>query len=142
MKKLDSKDQKILSLLRENARLSIVEIAKKIDVTRATAQSRIDKLEAAGVILGYTVKIRSDADRPNVRAQISIQAESKKEAKIIRSLRGNPHVTAVHHTTGKWDLIAELHAEDLASFNTVIGELRLIDGVIQTETNLLLDTYE
>ena len=142
MKKLDHKDQKILALLRENARLSVVEIARKISTTRATAQSRIDKLEAGGVIQGYTVKIRSDADRPKVRAQICIQAENKKEAKIIRSLRGNPCVSALHHTMGKWDLIAELHAEDLANFNHIVAEIRLIDGITQTETNLLLDTYE
>lgn len=142
MKKLDDKDQKILSLLRENARLSIVDIARKIEATRATAQSRIDKLEAGGIIQGYTVKIRSDAERPKVRAQICIQAENKKESKIIRSLRGNPHVSMLHHTMGKWDLIAELHSEDLSSFNHIVGELRLIDGITQTETNLLLDTYE
>jgi DNA-binding Lrp family transcriptional regulator len=47
----------------------------------------------------------------------------------------------VHHTTGRWDLIAEITTDSLVSFNRIVGELRLIDGVSATETSLLLDSF-
>jgi len=73
---------------------------------------------------------------------MSIRAESVKERHVIGSLRGNPNVTAVHHTTGRWDLIAEIQTDSLASFNAIVGAVRPFDGVTATETNLLLDSYE
>ncbi|MGB5352998.1 MAG: Lrp/AsnC family transcriptional regulator [Woeseia sp.] len=139
---MDATDQGLLSLLRSNARLPVVELARQLGISRATVQNRLRRLERDGVIRGYTVKVGTDQERPVVRALMSISSENADEANVIRRLRGNPHVSAVHHTTGRWDLIAEIHADSLASFNTIVGNLRLIDGVTATETNLLLDSYE
>lgn len=142
MRKLDAKDKSLLALLRTNARISVVDIAKRLGVSRATVQNRMRRLEESGTIIGYTVALRSDTEMPAVRAFMSITAESAKESEVIASLRGNPQVTAVHHTTGRWDLIAEIQTDTLSSFNSTVGTLRLIDGVTATETNLLLDSYE
>lgn len=141
MTQLDDKDQGLLSLLRRDARMSVVELAKRLNVSRATVQHRMRRLEEQGVIRGYTVDIGDRTDAPAVRALMSIRASSSDEATVISSLRGNPNVAAVHHTTGRWDLIAEIRSDTLASFNRIVGELRLIDGVTATETNLLLDSY-
>lgn len=138
---LDAKDQGLLALLRDNARLSVVELASRLGVSRATVQNRMRRLENAGVILGYTVRMGSEAAEPAVRALMSIRADSASEAGVIASLRGNPNVAAVHHTTGRWDLIAEIQTDSLSAFNQVVGALRLIDGVTATETNLLLESY-
>lgn len=142
MIKLDTKDQRLLTLLRADARMSVVELAKKLGLSRATIQNRIRRLEDRDIITGYTVLIGSEINRPEVRALMSIEADSASEANVILKLRGNPHVTAVHHTTGRWDLIAEIETDSLSSFNKIIGALRLIEGVTSTETNLLLDSYE
>jgi len=135
-------DQGLLALLRADARMSVVELAKRLKVSRATIQNRMRKLEVEGIILGYTVAIGPDADKPAVRALMSISANSVTEAEVIASFRGNPHVSAVHHTTGRWDLIAEIQTDSLSSFNKIVGTLRLVDGVTATETSLLLDSYE
>ncbi|NNE61663.1 MAG: Lrp/AsnC family transcriptional regulator [Woeseia sp.] len=142
MKTVDATDQQLLSLLRNNARTPVVELARQLGVSRATVQNRMRRLERDGVIRGYSVSVATDQERPVVRALMSISSENADEANVIKRLRGNPNVTAVHHTTGRWDLIAEIHADSLASFNTIVGNLRLIDGVTATETNLLLDSYE
>ncbi len=139
---LDATDRGLLSMLRANARAPVVELARRLGVSRATVQNRLRRLEKDGVIAGYTVRIAAEIEQPAVRALMSIRAESSKEAGVIASLRGNPNVAAVHHTTGRWDLIAEIQADSLASFNRVVGALRLVDGVTATETNLLLDSYE
>ena len=142
MIQLDAKDQGLISMLRADARTSIVDLAKGLGVSRATVQNRLRRLEKDKVITGYTVLLGAEIEKPNVRALMSIRADSANEASVISKLRGNPHVSAVHHTTGRWDLIAEVQTDSLASFNKIIGVLRLIDGVTATETNLLLESYE
>lgn len=142
MQKLDATDQGLLSMLRDNARTSVVDLAKRLGVSRATVQNRMRRLEDDGVIDGYTVSIGAEIAKPAVRALMSIRVQSADEAKVIAKLRGNPNVSAVHHTTGRWDLIAEIQTDSLASFNKIVGALRLIDGITATETNLLLESYE
>ncbi len=142
MFKLDGTDQELLAILRSNARTSIVDLAKQLGVSRATVQNRMRRLEKERVILGYTVSLRPEVEIYPVRAHMSIKADSKKEASIITALRGNPHVTKIYHTNGRWDLVAEMRTDTLSSFNSIVGAIRLIDGVTATETNLLLDSYE
>ena len=138
---IDATDQKLISLLRANARTSVVELSRKLKVSRATVQNRIQRLEKERVLLGYTVILHSEVEDSPVRALMNLRAENKKEAIIINALQGHPNIKAVHHTTGKWDLIAEIRTDSLISFNRIVGELRLIEGVSATETNLLLDSY-
>lgn len=139
---LDATDQGLISMLRANARASVVELAKGLGVSRATVQNRMRRLEDDGVITGYTVLLGADIEKPAVRALMSMQADSVQEASVIAKLRGSPHVSAVHHTTGRWDLIVEIQTDALASFNKIVGALRLIEGVTATETSLLLESYE
>ncbi|MEM7084052.1 MAG: Lrp/AsnC family transcriptional regulator [Pseudomonadota bacterium] len=142
MIQLDPTDQGLISLLRDDARTSVVRLAKHLGISRATVQSRMKRLEKKGVIAGYTVLLSDEIEKPAVRAFMSIQADSVSEASVVQRLRGVPQVAAVHHTTGRWDLIAEIRTDSLASFNQIIGMLRLIDGVVATESNLLLESYE
>lgn len=142
MLKLDAKDQGLLAMLRADSRTSVVDLANRLGVSRATVQNRMRRLEDEHVILGYTIAMGPAVETPAIRAHMCIRAESTSEASVIANLRGNPQVTAVHHTTGRWDIIAEIQTDSLSSFNKIVGALRLIDGITATETNLLLDSYE
>jgi DNA-binding Lrp family transcriptional regulator len=142
MRELDSTNRRLISLLRKNARTSIAELAKTLGVSRATVQNRMKRLEKDGVILGYSVRLGMEAGNAPIRAMMSIQASSADEADVIAALRGHPNVGRVHHTTGRWDLIAEIHADSLPTFNKVVGAVRLIPGVTSTESNLLLESYD
>ncbi len=142
MKELDRIDQALISILRSNARTSVVELSKKLKVSRATVQNRISKLEKNGIIVGYTVNLKPGTEENPIHAFMSINAEGKQESAIIARLRGNPCVSALHSTNGEWDLIAEIRTDTLESFNKVLNEVRLINGITSTETNLLLETYK
>ena len=142
MRTLDPKDRRLVSMLRADARTSVADLAKQLGVSRATVQNRMKRLEKDAVILGYTLRLSDELERPPVRALISIRTESASEARVIANLRGNPHISAVHHTTGRWDLIAEFGTNSLSSFNKIVGDIRLFEGVLGTETNLLLDSYD
>jgi DNA-binding Lrp family transcriptional regulator len=137
---MDIKDQQLLSLLRKDARLPTVALAKKLGVSRSTVQNRISKLEKNGVILGYTVKLKPEAEVHPVRLFMNISVESKKEANVINDLHKYPEVISIHHISGNWDLIAEVRTETLPQLNSLLAAIRLSKGVLRTETNLVLDT--
>jgi DNA-binding Lrp family transcriptional regulator len=138
----DSTDRALLAQLRTNARTPVVELAKQLGVSRATVQNRMRRLERDGVILGYTVKLRPETEAAPVRAHMHIEVNSHKEAALIKRLRGIPEVNAVHHTNGHWDLMVEVNTDTLVTLNRIVGEIRLLDGVSNTETSLLLASYD
>jgi DNA-binding Lrp family transcriptional regulator len=57
-------------------------------------------------------------------------------------LRGEPNVYTLHATNGRWDIFAERRADNLETFNTVLGRIRLIPGIANTETSILLSTHK
>ena len=138
---LDDIDKQLLALLRQNARPSVVDLAKTLKISRATVQNRISKLEKEDIILGYTVKLKHEAEVESnaVKIVMSISAEAKDEAQVLKELQSFHEVISVYHTNGHWDLIAEVRAENLSLLGGLLVRIRAIKGIIQTETNLLLD---
>ena len=139
---LDDTDRELLGLLRDNARISVVTLAKKLRLARATVQNRMARMESAGTIVGYTVKLKPEAQGHRIRAMMSIAVEGNRAAEVRRSLTGHPNVVALHTTNGRWDLIAELHADTLEAFDKVLNTVRLVEGIATTETSILLFTYK
>jgi DNA-binding Lrp family transcriptional regulator len=139
---MDDIDRELLSLLRADARTPVVVLAKKLRVARATVQNRMAKLQAEGTIVGYTVRLRPEAEGHRIRAFMSIKVEGNQEEEVRRVLRGNPNVVALHTTNGRWDLIAELRTDTLESFDRALNVVRSISGVASTETSILLSTHK
>ncbi|HEX5686421.1 MAG TPA: Lrp/AsnC family transcriptional regulator [Ideonella sp.] len=137
---LDDTDRTLISLLRDNARHSIATLASKTGVSRGTVQNRLARLEREGVIAGYTLVLGGAAAdaAPPVRALMTIAVDGNRAPEVLRALRGQPSVRALHKTNGRWGIVAELQAESLDAFNTALGSIRLIDGILQSETSLLL----
>ena len=138
---IDSTDQRLIALLRQDARLSVAALAARLGVSRGTVNNRVAKLEAAGVIVGYTVQLRPDA-RPNeIHAWMGILVEGNQTREVIASLLGEPGVAELHDTNGRWDLLAELRATSMAELSQVLERIRLLKGIRGTETSIHLATY-
>lgn len=137
---LDDTDRRLLSALREDGRMPVAELARLLGVARATATARIERLMASGTIVGFTVRVRDELDPLAVRAMTLIEVEGRTTDNVIRRLRGFPEIRSLHTTNGGWDLVAELGAETLAHFDAVLGRIRSIEGVVNTETSLLLSS--
>ena len=121
--------------------MSVATLSQKLGVSRGTVTNRIRKLEDEGVIVGYTVRLRPDS-RPNeITAWMSIAVEGNEARSVIASLLGEPGVAVLHGTNGRWDLLAELRAENLAGLSKVLERVRLIRGISNTETSIHLETY-
>lgn len=139
---MDDIDRQLIALLRDNARMSVVALAKKLRVARATVQNRIAKLESEGTIVGYTVRLRPDAEAYRIRAMMSIEVDGPHGDDVRRALRGHPSVVTLHTTNGRWDLLAELRADTLEAFDRVLTAIRSIPGISSSETSILLSTYK
>jgi DNA-binding Lrp family transcriptional regulator len=137
---MDDLDDRLLTLLRYNGRRSISDLASKLGVSRATVRARIERMERRGDIVGYTVILRADAVSLPVRGITLIEVEGRAADSVANALGGVPEVTAVHTTNGKWDLVVELGAQNLADLDAVLRRIRMIAGVTASETNLLLAT--
>jgi DNA-binding Lrp family transcriptional regulator len=139
---MDATDRKLLSLLRENARMSVAAMAKALGVARGTVQNRLARLESDGVILGYTVRLKQSAEDQRIRALMTVAVEGNRTDEVLKALRGDPAVYALHTTNGRWDIVAELRTDSLEAVDRVLGRIRLIDGISSTETSLLLSTHK
>src|SRR5271166_571668 len=126
---MDNTDRQLLSLLRDNARMSVAAMAKTLGVARGTVQNRLARLEADGVIAGYTVRLKLPAEDQRIRALMTVAVEGNRTDEVLRALRGDPAVCALHTTNGRWDIVAELRSESLEAVDRVLGRIRLIDGI-------------
>ncbi len=138
---MDATDQQLLSLLRKDARTSVAVLARKLGVSRGTINNRVTRMEDDGVIVGYTVRLRPDAQPQEIRAWMSVGVEGNETRAVIASLLGEPGVATLHDTNGRWDLLAELRAANLAELSQVLERIRLVRGISNTETSIHLQTY-
>ena len=137
---MDALDERLVTLLRHDARRAISDLSAEVGVSRATVRARIERLERAGEILGYTVILRSDAVDLPVRGIMLIEIEGHVTERVVRALGGYPEVSAIHTTNGRWDLVVELGAGSLSDLDAVLRRIRLIGGITNSETHLLLAT--
>jgi DNA-binding Lrp family transcriptional regulator len=138
---LDDTDRKLISLLRQDARMNVATLASKLALSRGTVTNRLRKLEDEQVIVGYTVKLKPDAEPNQIRAWMGVLVEGNQTRAVTASLLGEPGVEALHDTNGRWDLLAELRAESMGELSKVLERIRLIKGIANTETNILLATF-
>src|ERR1700756_2915906 len=139
---MDDTDRQLIGLLRNDARASGASLAKALGVSRGTVQNRMQRLSTNGTIHGYTARVEPDAAESGIHAFMTVAVEGNQVDAVIKALRGEPAVTALYSTNGRWDIVAELQADSLEGFDRVLGRIRLIEGISQTETSLLLSTFK
>lgn len=136
----DDLDRKLISLLRRDGRAPVSKLADVLGVTRATVQSRMDRLLASGTLLGFTARVREDYEEDAIHAIMMVEVVGKSTSQVIRALRGMPELFALHTTNGNWDLVAQIRVSRLQEFDRVLREVRMIEGVSNSETSLLLSS--
>jgi DNA-binding Lrp family transcriptional regulator len=138
--KMDDTDHILIAELRRDGRASLSDLAMRLGLARATVRARMERLQATGEIAGFSVLTRGDVTASPVRALMMIGIEGRGAEKTMARLAGIPAVQAVHSTNGRWDLIAEIGTATLLELDEVMFRVREIDGVVTSETNLLLST--
>ena len=137
---VDDLDQALIAQLRRDGRASVLHLADRLGVSRATVRPRLALLLERQEILGFTAITRADAQDAPVRGLMLIGIEGRGADRIMARLTAMAQVTAVHSTNGRWDLIVDLAAGSLSELDDVLRRIRDLDGVMTSETNLILST--
>lgn len=135
---INPSDQQLLSVLRENARASTAEIARRLKLSRTTVQSRIERLERQGVIAGYTVRVSDEAERGHIRAYIMITVLPKQMAAVVEALHAMPEVRSLHSVSGPFDLVAMGVVPTVAEMDQLTDRIGALDGVERTTSSIVL----
>lgn len=138
---MDDTDRRLIALLRQDARMSAATLAARLGVSRGTVTNRLRRLEDEQVIVGYTVRLRPDAQPNQITAWMGVRVEGNQTRSVVAHLLGEPGVAALHDTNGRWDLLAELRADSLAELSVVLERVRLIKGIATTETSTILKSF-
>lgn len=139
---MDGIDRELIALLRANSRTPVLELARVLRLSRGTIQKRLARLEQEHVILGYTIKVDANDLPHQLRAVMNIALDGNTAADVQNKLRALPCVNALYTTNGRWDLIAEIRAENVEKLNQILGMIRQIPGISTSETNILLSTLK
>ena len=137
---LDNLDQQLIELLKVNARLPVVTLAKSLGCARSTVQLRLKALEDSGVISGYTVSVKKRQKDSSIRAMVLISSDSKTEFDVIKGLTRRHEIVKLYSSSGRYDLCAILTTESTQELDAIIDKIRAIKGVVDTFSTIVLST--
>ena len=133
-------DRMLLALLRENARMPVAELARRLGVSRSTAQSRLEKLERNGTIAGYALKLSGGYLSNQISAHLMATVSPKLVGQVVKALESMIEVRTVHSVSGSYDMIVVVEAPSVAELDAVIDRIGALEGVERTMSSIVLST--
>lgn len=137
---LDDLDRQLIEMLRVNARLPVVKMAKTLDVSRTTVQARLKLLETSGVISGYTISTAAAPHAAKIKAMVLISIESRTEIDVIKALSKRHEIIQIYSISGKYDLYALLATDTTEELDRTLDLIRAVRGVLDTFSTVILST--
>jgi DNA-binding Lrp family transcriptional regulator len=137
---IDKLDVKILGALTVNARAGIAELSTALGVSRNTVQTRINRLEQSGILIGFRPIINlANIDMP-VQALVSIEMDQRLLPAIVQGLAKLPEVLEVKTQAGREDLLVHVAISSLEALQVLTSAMVDIDGVRKTISTISVST--
>ena len=138
---MDGVDHTIVSLLRENARRSFKDIGSHVHLSAPAVKRRVDRLEADGVIRGYTAVIDPPAFGWHAEAFVDLYCAGRMPGDAIRrAVESEPGVVSAHTVAGEASAMLHVRARDTKDLELALERIRSTDGVDRTVTEVVLST--
>ncbi len=137
---LSRADLDLIALLREDARAPTAELARRLGVSRTTVQSRIERLEARGIIAGYGVRLSPDYEKGLVRAHMLLTVTPKLADRVVRDLKALVQVRQLHSVSGSFDMIVIVESPSISDLDMLIDRIGAMEGVERTLSSIILST--
>ena len=135
---LDEADRKLLSLLREDARMSTAALARKLGVARTTVVERMKRLERDGVVAGYTVRLDAKLQGRMLRVHVLLRVDAKQGEAVVEALRAISQVRGVYAISGAFDSLVFVEGETTEEIDGVLDAIGILPGVEKTQSSLVL----
>jgi len=140
---MDSIDAKILEVLQQNARISLSDLSKKVNLSVSAVSERIKKLDVSGAVEGYTAIINPAAMHKDLTVLMSVRIEvTHDESKFYKLVEETDDILECHHVTGEYDYIIKICTENTATLESLMSKVKSIPGVRGTQTNVFLSTIK
>src|SRR6266566_338143 len=138
---IDGVDRVLIEALRDNARVTYAELARRAGLSAPAVHERVAKLEAAGVITGYHAAVAPAALGLGVSALVGIvQGDRSDSDRIADAVRAMPEIEDCWFVAGEETFVVKVRVPDVAALEQAIGALNRIPGVAHTRTTVVLST--
>jgi DNA-binding Lrp family transcriptional regulator len=137
-RRLSGEQERLLALLRRDAREPAASLARKLGVARTTVQERIRRLERDGIIAGYTVRLSEGFARARIAAQVLVTVDPKSGERVVRALEAQPWVRAVYALSGVFDYEVRIEGGSTEEIDRHLDAIGRIDGIQRTQTSIVL----
>jgi DNA-binding Lrp family transcriptional regulator len=138
---MDDKDRLLLTLLRRDARRSIVALARDLGLSRSATQDRLAKLQATGAIAGFTT-VEGSGSGARQSAYLSVTlAPGRRCAEVVPKLKQVPFVSMIHSLTGPVDLMLRVDCDAVADVEQARSAIAAVPGVASVATAVVLERH-
>jgi DNA-binding Lrp family transcriptional regulator len=137
---LDATDRKLLFSLQENARRSVTELGRVLNLSRTAVQARLARLERDGVIVGYTAILRTPAVN-GLSALLSLRFDVRPCSLVLDRIRSWPEILHGYSTAGPTDAVLVVRVSSTSALSSLTDKLAAVPGVKVVETTLIIDSF-
>ncbi|SMF61477.1 Lrp/AsnC family transcriptional regulator [Allosphingosinicella indica] len=138
--RVDDKDRLLMTLLRRDARRSVVALARDLGLSRSATQDRIAKLSASGAITGYTTIEGNAAAAQSAYLMVRF-VPGKRCADVVPRLRSIPSVALAHAIAGPNDLLVRIDGESVADIERARAAIAAVPGIGEVLTHIVLERH-
>ena len=138
---MDETDRQIVALLQENARRSFQDIGGHVALSAPAVKRRVDRLEEAGVITGYSAAVDPEKFGWHTHAFVGLYCEGRMAGgEILDAVKGHPEVVGAYTVAGEASAILHVRAQDTKHLEEALERMRDVKGVLRTQTQIVLST--
>ena len=140
---LDTIDVRILEVLQDNARVSISELSKQVNLSLSAVSERLKKLENSNIIEQYTTVLNPSAMEKDLSAIMMISMEDPSDTVEFRRLvQELDEILECHYITGTYDYVLKITTKNMATLELLMNKIKSIKSIKHTETNVIFSTIK
>ncbi|MUK87608.1 AsnC family transcriptional regulator [Ornithinibacillus sp. L9] len=141
--RLDDIDKKLIEILADDGRISYVNLAEQVGLSRVAVKDRIHNLMEKGIIEKFTVVVNSEKAGKQISAFFEVEVEPMQLQKVAQNLADNPNVASIYQMTGPSTLHMHVLVEDMKMLETFINdELYSVEGINRIESSVILKRFK
>ncbi|MEM1110547.1 MAG: Lrp/AsnC family transcriptional regulator [Pseudomonadota bacterium] len=137
---LSRNDRRLIAALQRDARKTVSDLARELDLSRTTAKKRLAQLEANGIIAGYHLKLGEAYRGASLQAYVNLEVDPRASRSLVGVLENMPEIEALYTVSGKVDMVAVMRVQRPDELDAALDRIGELEGVRDTDSNIVLST--